>query len=203
MFKLADAEENLLKLKAKIKESDELCEDLKTKVQLMDITNEERIKEEKEKIVQILEAGFSERQRVALHEIEANLKASHQTELQDIQASSNEEMCARLEELRQKMIDTSQMNLQRVVEKKEKNWQAELMQREAELKEQFDEERKQLTLFKQKELEENSEKIRKKSKMELDSLRSRFKIMQTTATLERSPSVSESDLSFEVYFSFI
>jgi hypothetical protein len=42
------------------------------------------------------------------------------------------------------------------------------------------------------------ERVRKKSKMEVESLRSRFRIMQTTATLERSPSVSESELSFEV-----
>ena len=41
--------------------------------------------------------------------------------------------------------------------------------------------------------------MRKKSKMEVESLRSRFRMMQTTATLERSPSVSESELSFEVH----
>ena len=166
----------------------------------MDITNDERIKEEKEKIVQILEAGFSERQRLAISELEASLKASHQAELQEIQASNNEEMCARLEELRQKMIDSSQTNLQRVLERKEKDWQAALKQRELELEEKFAEETRQFTLVKQKEMDDVSERIRKKSKMDLDSLRSRFKIMQTTATLDRSPSVSESDLSFEVRF---
>ena len=55
-------------------------------------------------------------------------------------------------------------------------------------------------MAKQKEIDETQERARKNSKMEMDSLRSRFKIMQNTSTaiIDRSPSISESELSFEV-----
>ena len=52
-------------------------------------------------------------------------------------------------------------------------------------------------------MDEKSDRMKKKSKMELESLRSRFRMMQTTATMDRSPSVSESELSFEVSIYFI
>merc|ERR1719414_2824935 len=89
------------------------------------------------------------------------------------------------------------MNLERSLEKKEKEHREYVRAREAELRAEFEEERRGLQLEKQRELEENQEMVRKKSRMELENLRSRFKMMQTTATLDRSPSVSESELSFE------
>ena len=55
-----------------------------------------------------------------------------------------EEMCSRLEELRQKMISTSQTNLDRVITKKEKEWQDKLREREQELVIQFQQQRQDL-----------------------------------------------------------
>ena len=40
--------------------------------------------------------------------------------------------------------------------------------------------------------------VRKNSKLELETLRSRFKIMQAAGGMERSPSVSESEFPSEV-----
>merc|ERR1719400_2284765 len=57
-------------------------------------------------------------------------------------------------------------------------------------------ERQQLQRLAEKE-EEVREKVRKKSKMEMETLRSRFKMMQATGTMERSPSVSESEFTME------
>ena len=96
------------------------------------------------------------------------------------------------------MIDSSQLNLDRTLERKDKEWQTELQRKEQHLQQQFAVEKSRLEAEKQKELEELMDKTRKNSKMELDNLRSRFKFMQTTATLDRSPSMSESELSFEV-----
>ena len=53
-------------------------------------------------------------------------------------------MCSRLEELRQKMISTSQTNLDRVITKKEKEWQDRLREREQELVLQFQQQRQDL-----------------------------------------------------------
>ena len=61
----------------KEKEKDKELAELKAKTELFDMSCEEKIAEEKEKIVAILEAGFSERQRMALQDLEARLKEEH------------------------------------------------------------------------------------------------------------------------------
>ena len=61
----------------KEKEKEEELAELKAKTELFDVSCEEKIAEEKEKIVAILEAGFSERQRMALHDLEAKLAEEH------------------------------------------------------------------------------------------------------------------------------
>merc|ERR1719147_637616 len=80
----------------------------------------------------------------------------------------------------------------------EKEFQSKLLAKDEELKKQLEIEKMKFDSSKQIELEEIEKKVRKKSKMEMESLRSRFKMMQTAGTLEtRSPSLSESELSFE------
>ena len=56
--------------------------EVEAKLELLEITGEERIKEEKDKIVKILEAGFSERQRVGLQEQETRLRQEQDEALQ-------------------------------------------------------------------------------------------------------------------------
>ena len=58
--------------------------EVEAKLELLEITGEERIKEEKDKIVKILEAGFSERQRVGLHELETRLRQEQEEALQSL-----------------------------------------------------------------------------------------------------------------------
>ena len=53
-------------------------------MELLEITGEERIKEEKERIVSILEAGFSERQRVALQQLDQRLTQDHQEAMEQL-----------------------------------------------------------------------------------------------------------------------
>ena len=146
-----------------------------------------------------MEAGFSERQRVALYQLEKDLKDAHEKELLNIHERSTEETSAKLEELRQKMVDTGQTTLKRAVEKKEREMKELLRNHEQKLRAEFQLEKEEIELLKEREKEENTDLLRKKSKMELDSLRSRFRMMQTTSTIDRSPSVSESELSFEVF----
>ena len=52
---------------------------------------------------------------------------------------------------------------------------------------------------KEAELKSQADKLNAKAKRELEALRQRFRIMQTTVALERSPSASESELSMEVF----
>ena len=53
-------------------------------------------------------------------------------------------MCSRLEELRQKMIETSATNLDRAILKKQKEWQQHTTQKEEQLLAEFAQERLQL-----------------------------------------------------------
>ena len=117
--------------------------------------------------------------------------------------SKNEEMLQRMEEVRQKMLDSSQLSVERMKTKLEKQQLQRLVEREQELKNNFELRISELESSKQDELEEVREKIRKKSKLEIESLRSRFKMMQATGTMERSPSVSESEFTMEVRHLYI
>ena len=51
-------------------------------------------------------------------------------------------------------------------------------------------------------LQLQAKQLRAKFKCDMDGLRARFKMMQTTGALDRSPSTSESELSIEVGFFF-
>ena len=64
-------------LRSKEKQKEKELAELKAKTELFDVSCEEKIAEEKEKIVAILEAGFSERQRMALLDLEAKLAEEH------------------------------------------------------------------------------------------------------------------------------
>jgi len=185
-------------LRRKEKQKEEELAELKAKTELFDVSCEEKIAEEKEKIVAILEAGFSERQRMALQDLEAKLAEEHRIQVESLASQKNDEMMSRLEELRQKMVDSSQTSTERLKAKLEKEFSARLVAKEEELQKQLEVEKQKFENVKQMEVEEVREKVRKKSKMEMESLRSRFKMMQTAGTLEtRSPSLSESELSLE------
>ena len=67
-----------------VAEKTRLCCEVEAKLELLEITGEERMKEEKDKIVSILEAGFTERQRLALSELEQNLKQQHDQAMQNL-----------------------------------------------------------------------------------------------------------------------
>ena len=82
--------------------------------------------------------------------------------------------------------------------KLEKQQLQRLAEKEEELKVNFASKISEFEDAKRFELEEVKEKVRKKSKMEIETLRSRFKMMQATGTMERSPSVSESEFTMEV-----
>ena len=96
------------------------------------------------------------------------------------------------------MLDSSQLSVERMKTKLEKQQLQRLAEKEEELRVNFASKISEFEDAKQFELEEVKEKVRKKSKMEIETLRSRFKMMQATGTMERSPSVSESEFTMEV-----
>ena len=171
-----------LKLKLKSKETE--VDDLQAKINHKD--------------EDLPEADFNEKLSQELSKAEDRLKATHKKELEELKQQKNEEMLQRMEEVRQKMLDSSQLSVERMKTKLEKQQLQRLAEKEEELRVNFASKICEFEDAKQFELEEVKEKVRKKSKMEIETLRSRFKMMQATGTMERSPSVSESEFTMEV-----
>merc|ERR1712106_1130017 len=187
--------EEVSNLKKQLDEKALEVSEFQRKAELIDVTRCD--KEEKEKIVETLEADFKERQALHLTKLEEKLREEHRKELEALKESKNEEMLQRMEEMRQKMVDSTQLSVGRLKTRFEKEQNQKLVEKEVEMKAKFEVELTKLEDVKLMEIEEAKERVKKKSKMEMETLRSRFKIMQTTGTLERSPSVSESEFSIE------
>merc|ERR1712106_693620 len=187
--------EEVSNLKKRLDEKALEVSEFQRKAELIDVTRCD--KEEKEKIVETLEADFKERQALHLTQLEEKLREEHRKELETLKESKNEEMLQRMEEMRQKMVDSTQLSVGRLKTRFEKEQNQKLVEKEVEMKAKFEVELTKLEDVKLMEIEEAKERVKKKSKMEMETLRSRFKIMQTTGTLERSPSVSESEFSIE------
>ena len=62
----------------------------------------------------------------------------------------------------------------------------------------LEEMKRKLNEEKDVELKQQADKLNAKAKRELETLRQRFSLIQKSGALERSPSQSESELSFEV-----
>lgn len=171
--------------------------DLTTRLELQDASHEEKFRQEKDTILKAVETELQEHHEKSMVDLERRLIDKHSKEIEELKASKQEEMMSRLEELRQKMIDSSQLSVDRMKVKLENDYASKMREREAELRKEFVMEKMHIEESKQEEISDAKEKIRKKSKLEMESLRSRFKMMQTAGTLERSPSVSESEFPLE------
>lgn len=182
-------------LKSQLDSKEEELIVIKKKLETVEASNDQ--KEAVEKAKETLEIEFEEKLNQELANLEEKLKKTHKDELEVLKENKNDEMLLRMEELRQKMVDSSQLSVDRLKVKLEKEQCQKLVQKEEEMKIKFERELLKLEEDKQLEIENTKERLKKNSKLEMETLRSRFKIMQTTGTLERSPSVSESEFSIE------
>jgi hypothetical protein len=66
IFQSAEVEDELSKCRQRLIQAENAAEDFRTRLELMEIAHEEKINVEKAKIVQILEAGFNERQKLGM-----------------------------------------------------------------------------------------------------------------------------------------
>ncbi|TRY75650.1 hypothetical protein TCAL_04589 [Tigriopus californicus] len=184
-------------LKEDLSTKEDVIVDLKRKTRILENSAEEKFNMEKEKIVQILESGFAQRERLAIEKREAELDVQHDqimTDLrvkflQDIEAevkASNEKAA---QDLASKMAELNDAHTRELEELKAEH--------EEEIQEKIAEEQKRLEQEKEKCLKAQAAKMSAKAKREVDSLRSRFKMIQSSVAIERSPSASESEFSAE------
>ncbi len=189
--KVANCEAEVKRLREilHLKESD--VEALRRKTRLLEMNQEERFHEEKEKIVQILEAGFSQRERLSLQKCEDDIKAKFSTEMQGQKQNLELEKAKALDKLRQDMQKEFQETLASMEKGQSEMLHKSVQKATEELRQKFEEDKNESLKLQHKQLT-------KKSKCEIDALRKRFKMMQTTGAFDRSPSCSESELSIEV-----
>ena len=81
--KVLDYQQQVASLKSQLKDNKQMADDLKRKLQEMEASQEETLKTEKDKIVQILEAGFVQREKLSVQQMEVELEAKHSKAIEE------------------------------------------------------------------------------------------------------------------------
>merc|ERR1712062_415334 len=188
--RVANCESEVKRLREilQLKESD--VEALRRKTRLMEVNQEEKFHEEKEKIVQILEAGFSQRERLSLQKCEDELSQKFHQQLEQERKSWQEDNLKKLENLKLDQQSEMQVKLSELDKLQKSNIESMMQKATSDLRKKFEQDRENA-------LKTQQQQLTMKAKRDIDALRKRFKMMQTTGALERSPSCSESELSAE------
>lgn len=195
--RVAKLEAKVKKLQESLDRKDSDVEALRKKARLLEKNQEEKFLAEKDKIVQILEASFVQREKSAVQESEDLLTAKFARERESLERELRGKYKSELDDalIEAKLTTAKQCDELRVQFEREYE---ELQNRQQEIsgaavegeRAKWHEELKVALQCQEKQL-------RQKYKFEVDALRARFKMMQTTGALDRSPSTSESELSAE------
>ena len=84
---IGELKAEILRLKSELTNQEEAVAALKRKTRIMENTQEEKFHLEKERIVQILEAGFAQRERLSLQKMEADMEAKHKHKIAEMETS--------------------------------------------------------------------------------------------------------------------
>ncbi|XP_069995576.1 RB1-inducible coiled-coil protein 1 isoform X3 [Penaeus vannamei] len=188
-------QEELTSLTQKLKSLEEVLQRAESDRNELEKNFQERFEahfqEEKDKIVQILEVSFSEREKKALESLKEQLTREHQEEVSRLLSEKEEALRCACEEVRVKLV----AEWREVVDKQHKDLSEKHAADLAKCKEQWDQEKQAEIATKVAEIEtrwreerdSEIERVRQQYKMELEGLRSRFRMM-TTASMDKSPS---------------
>ncbi|XP_068228950.1 RB1-inducible coiled-coil protein 1-like isoform X2 [Palaemon carinicauda] len=188
-------QEELATLSMKLKTLEEALEKAQCERSELEKNYQERfyshIQEEKDKIVQILEVSFSEREKKALECLREQLQKEHKEEVCRLLTEKEEAIRAACEEVRCQLVS----EWRQVVDTQHKELTEKHALELAKCKQDWEEEKQTEMAAKISELETRwrderageIENVRQQYKMELESLRSRFRMM-TTASMDKSPS---------------
>jgi hypothetical protein len=81
--KVLGYQQQIASFKSRLHENEKYVDDLRKKTRILEMTQEEKFQTEKEKIVQILEAGFAQREKLAIQQAEEGLEVKHVKEVED------------------------------------------------------------------------------------------------------------------------
>ena len=191
------AEDQLKQIREDLSSKCKELEALKRKTRILEANQEEKLNFEKDKIVQILETGFAQREKLAIQKTESEMLARSAQEVQQMSMEFGKKLINELEKADEASKEEARERLESM-ERKHAEEVAELQAKHEELMaEAVERERASLLEDKERALKAQADRLAGKAKQELDSLRARFKMMQNSGALDRSPSASESELSLE------
>ena len=98
--KVLDYQQQVASLKSQLKDNKQMADDLKRKLQEMEASQEETLKTEKDKIVQILEAGFVQREKLSVQQMEVELEAKHSKAIEEALNDHHESSVKEKEKIR-------------------------------------------------------------------------------------------------------
>lgn len=193
--RVAAYEKLLQQLREELKARENDVDDLKRRARMMENNQEEKFHSEKDKIVQILEAGFAQREKLALAKREEELTDEHEAEMEE----ANKSHLAAMEDASKAAKAESKLIAKEIAEqlKAQHGKKVDELKRQHQTKVQETIEGLQRAFSEEKEkcLKQQADKLAVKAKSEVESLRTKFKLMQNAGALDRSPSASESELS--------
>ena len=141
----------------------------------------------------ISEAGFSQRERLSLQKCEEELTQKFHEKIEQERKSLQEENTKKIEKLKFDQNSQMQTKLCELDKLQKTNIESMVQKATSDLRKKFEQDRENA-------LKTQQQQLTMKAKRDIEALRKRFKMMQTTGALERSPSCSESssELSIEV-----
>jgi hypothetical protein len=134
-----------------LKEND--IEALRRKTRLMEMTQEERFHEEKEKIVQILEAGFAPRERLSLEKREDDLRQKFEKSVEEQKTKWEEEKSKALAIVKKEQQFDFEEKLSQMDKAQKMNIELMIQKATEEMKQKFDEDRDSLKKHQRKDIE--------------------------------------------------
>eukprot|EP00095_Tigriopus_kingsejongensis_P007557 maker-scaffold104_size368486-snap-gene-2.42 protein:Tk07557 transcript:maker-scaffold104_size368486-snap-gene-2.42-mRNA-1 annotation:"rb1-inducible coiled-coil protein 1" len=195
--KMHDLEDALRGLKEELAMKEDVIVDLKRKTRILENSSDAKFQREKDKIVQILESGFAQRERLAIEKREAELDVEHDRLIQDLHVKHMNEIEAEVKAISDRLAADQQRALDEINQEHRAQIQEIELEYEEELQEKIAQEQKRLEQDKDKTLKTQAEKMSVKARQEVENLRSRFKMIQSSSGLDRTPTTSESELSIE------
>ncbi len=108
---------------------------------LMEMTQEERFHEEKEKIVQILEAGFAQRERLSLEKREDDLRQKFEKSVEEQKIKWEEEKSKALAMVKKEQQFDFEEKLSQMNKAQKMNIELMIQKATEEMKQKFDEDR--------------------------------------------------------------
>ncbi len=195
---VAKLQSEIKRLQKLVEEKNDLAEALKKKKKLLETSQEEKFRQERERTLEILEATFESRERKAVKVALEEAESKHEEIMKEMEARSQEErkaLTAQKEAMWRGELSEQERLLRKEMEEtvtKLKDEQSAALEK-ALAEERSRHEEETARLLKAQEIE-----MTKKSKMDMDNLRARIRMMQTTGALDRSASTSESDLPIGV-----